>query len=889
MPGTTPFGRRAFIGGAAAGAALLGARLPAVSAAAATKARNRRYSMPLAPFGGELQYFRMDPADVPTRLDHCRDAAYSVIPAYVPWHGHENVEGSFDFTGKTSPVIVNDHVDQYQIETPDQQVADGGLTSSVITNTDLLGFLDECAKRRFPVILRPGPFLSDEWRAGGIPDWLLLAGEPDMFIYGPDGTSLTPGFPFSPPVSTVTGGGPLYYFSSPSYASPQYLAAVKRWLRAFVTAVRPYLATEGGPVVALQVDDESCFYYRFGPFEADYNPHFLKRWHAAGHGAPPTDWPPHSNDPASLLPALEWQRYKGREIARYLGILAAELRAAGADLPITHELEMQLSPPADLAATAAQVILTPETYLGGAGPETIGTSELLLQCLRAASRQRVPLWATEMDNGDAALYHLMLGEGVAGGLQFTYTAGVEDGDEPVLAPVGRLLETAGPLLGRARRHADVAIVMDQTLCHQPYGTDRWGLERDGRRVIENHVAALAELLVRAGYSFDVIDPAAATPTDYDRYPAILLASADSLARSAQHALLRYVRRGGRLVCWPAPPTRDEWMKPCRALADEIGAHRVGTDVQDGRAAQVSGIPGVPLWRGVDFFRLREGDEPVASVGRRVCGYRRLVGNGTAIVLGGWLAADSVIGRSGEVFDSEPIPARADPAAALARLAGSAFGSLAPSVLAQVPQALPGGPPQEAVVYAYTNQRRGGEVISGGVLSYFDGERSVGLVELNTTTEASGVSRFPYHPVLPVHVEAVRALVGQAPRVGVSEPHVQARVLDGPAGRGGPATVVLVNRWPDPASVRVRVAAASRNVRMTVRIPGSTGLACPIDWPLPGGWTLHQATASLTGVASEGDGLRLRFFAPAGGGAVLRRELVRRQLRLPAGEHWVQVR
>lgn len=557
--------------------------------------------MPLAPFGGELQYFRMDRADVGPRLDLCKRTAYSLIQAYVPWNVHENVEGRFDFTGTTSPVIVNDHLDQYQIETPDQQVADGGLTSSVIANTDLVGFLDECAARRFPVILRPGPFISDEWRAGGLPDWLLLAGEPDMVIYGPYGDSLTPGLPFSPPVSSVTGGGPLYYFSSPSYASPQYLDAVKTWLRRFVAAIRPYLAGAGGPVVALQVDDESCFFYRFGPFEADYNPHFLTRWHAEGHGAPPKDWSAMSAGPESLRPMLEWQRYKGREIARYLGTLAKELRAAGAHLPITHELEMQLSPPADLAATAAELVLTPETYLGGAGPATLGTSELLLQCVRAASRNRVPLWATEMDNGDAALYHLMLGEGVAGGLQFTYTAGVEDGDEGVLAPVGRTLEAAGPLLGRARRHADVAIVVDQTLCHQPYGTDRWGLDRDGRRVVENHVAALAELLVRGGYAFDVIDPAAAVASDYDRYPTILLASADSLARSAQHSLAGYLRRGGRLVCWPAPPTRDEWLQPCRILADLIGAQAAGVDVADAAPAEVLGVRDVPLWRGVEFF------------------------------------------------------------------------------------------------------------------------------------------------------------------------------------------------------------------------------------------------------------------------------------------------
>jgi hypothetical protein len=76
--------------------------------------------------------------------------------------------------------------------------------------------------------------------------------------------------------------------------------------------------------------------------------------------------------------------------------------------------------------------------------------------------------------------------------------------------------------------------------------------------------------------------------------------------------------------------------------------------------------------------------------------------------------------------------------------------------------------------------------------------------------------------------------------------------------------------------------------MSLTIPGSTGLACPVDWPLPGGWTLRQATASLTGAESRGGSVRLRFFSPAGGTAVVSRGPLRRRLRLRPGEHWVAV-
>lgn len=333
------------------------------------------------------------------------------------------------------------------------------------------------------------------------------------------------------------------------------------------------------------------------------------------------------------------------------------------------------------------------------------------------------------------------------------------------------------------------------------------------------------------------------------------------------------------MCWPSPPDRDEWLQPCRLLADEIGAPTSTTDSADQVMTEILGVGDVPVWRGVHHFRLRRGDTAIATADGHPCGYRRRVGRGLAMVLGGWLAADSVMGRSGEVFDSEAIP----------DVAGKAFGALAPEVLRVLgDETLPDGAAEQGIVYAYTNQRRGGEVVSGGVLAYFDGERPVGLVELNTTTEAYGAKRFPYHPVLPVHSAALRKLIGRPPRVRVDHPHVQARILDGP-GPEGPATVVLVNRWPEPAALNLRTRAGGHQVRMSLRLPGRTGLACPVDWPLPNGWTLRHATASLTGVESRKGGLRLRFHAPAGGTAVLSHGSLRHRLRLRPGEHWVGIR
>lgn len=196
--------RRALLQRAAlAGAVVLGAPESQLSQAAARTTGRQRPDV-RETFGTELEYYRSDPAHLEQRLQLCVAAGYTTIQTYVPWNVHESTRGRLDFTGQTKPVILSDHADEYQIETPDREIAAGGYESRVVANTDLLGYIQACQRHGLSVILRPGPFISDEWRNGGLPDWLAEA-YPSMFMRGPHGTTLEPGFPFSPPLASLTG------------------------------------------------------------------------------------------------------------------------------------------------------------------------------------------------------------------------------------------------------------------------------------------------------------------------------------------------------------------------------------------------------------------------------------------------------------------------------------------------------------------------------------------------------------------------------------------------------------------------------------------------------------------------------------------------------------
>ncbi|GAA2810952.1 beta-galactosidase [Kitasatospora paracochleata] len=90
---------------------------------------------------------------------------------------------------------------------------DGGL--------DLPRFLDLAAAEGLHVLLRPGPYICAEWEGGGLPSWLLAE----------DGIELRS-------------------------RDPRFLGAVDDYLADLLPPLKPYLSTSGGPIIAVQLENE---------------------------------------------------------------------------------------------------------------------------------------------------------------------------------------------------------------------------------------------------------------------------------------------------------------------------------------------------------------------------------------------------------------------------------------------------------------------------------------------------------------------------------------------------------------------------------------------------------------------------------------------------------
>ncbi|HVZ55414.1 MAG TPA: glycoside hydrolase family 35 protein [Chitinophagaceae bacterium] len=88
-------------------------------------------------------------------------------------------------------------------------------------NRDIAAFIRMCQQEKMWVLLRPGPYVCAEWDFGGLPAYLLKI--PDIRIRCSD---------------------------------PRYLSAVRRYLTQVAGWLRPLLASHGGPVLMLQLENE---------------------------------------------------------------------------------------------------------------------------------------------------------------------------------------------------------------------------------------------------------------------------------------------------------------------------------------------------------------------------------------------------------------------------------------------------------------------------------------------------------------------------------------------------------------------------------------------------------------------------------------------------------
>lgn len=101
-----------------------------------------RNGQPWMPVMGEFHFSRYPAQEWGDELEKMKAGGIDIVASYVFWIHHEEIEGTFDWTGQRN----------------------------------LREFVKRCQDLGLPVIIRCGPWCHGEVRNGGLPDWLLRKG-----------------------------------------------------------------------------------------------------------------------------------------------------------------------------------------------------------------------------------------------------------------------------------------------------------------------------------------------------------------------------------------------------------------------------------------------------------------------------------------------------------------------------------------------------------------------------------------------------------------------------------------------------------------------------------------------------------------------------------------
>ena len=527
---------------------------------------------------GEFHYFRVPHEDWETRLIQLKEMYGNCVATYVPWIVHEETEGDIQFD-----------------DCPQR---------------DLTAFLELCKKLDLAVIVRPGPYVYSELINGGIPEWVFDK-YPEVFARRIDGSCL----------------------NSASYMHPTFLEKARPYYKAFADVVRPYLASNGGPIFLVQVDNELMGIHVWSG-SIDYNPETCGFGKEDGRYAKflldrygslekinenyNTDW-------ASMKDAYPIGRNSSNIYAskcskdmfefylelcgEYMEILCGWLREDGIDSPLCHNAANhnmigyfeKMLPRYDkfggmLLATDHYYCLSQNSTYNNPTPQYAANLLFSVESLRNLGMAPTIM---EMPGGSLsnfppilpedllAWYMLNIAVGVKGLNYYIYTGGINFKNTGSTADV---------------YDYDAFIHADGRINRTYYAAQKFGKFLDEHRWLQSaemvssvRIAYEAEFIRsnQFGYNGEFSQDAAyyfmKHGLIYSLYASeyapelcdisnfvpvtdkpLILGAPETLSRKAQENIIKFLENGGKLFVLPILPSLDENYDPCTLLRDYIG-------------------------------------------------------------------------------------------------------------------------------------------------------------------------------------------------------------------------------------------------------------------------------------------------------------------------------
>lgn len=527
---------------------------------------------------GEFHYFRVPQADWRRRMRLFKQAGGNAIATYVPWSIHEPTEGTILFGDR-----------------PER---------------DLAAFLRMAQEEGLRVMLRPGPYQYSELVDCGLPHWLFEK-YPSIRAKDPDGKDIGT-------------------WCSVSYMHPVVLEKARRYYAAFAEVARPFLAENGGPVQAIQLDNEIMgVHLWYGPADANPEtfgygtedgryPSFLRRLYGSIEAVNEAygtsydsfaDARPLNRIPADA-PAADERRRRDflrcylEQIRDFLLTLKGWVREDGLVSAVCHNCGSTFLAPmfgGMEPSMGSDYFLGFDQYysLGPSFPNenptvqyTLGT-RFAIDMIHAMGYPALGLEVAGGSPSDVppilrndllACYLSMVASGVKGLNFYIYTGGPNFGDtgasediynyNAMILADGTPRETYESLCDLGRFLADhPKLVESEREWSVQFGFE-WDAFRMGDWAPPGGVSgAAAQRAIEKGFLFALSGskyPGKYVPLDaLDPTRPLVLVSPSVLSERGQRAVVEFLEKGGRLLLAPEAPTLDENLRPCAILRDYL--------------------------------------------------------------------------------------------------------------------------------------------------------------------------------------------------------------------------------------------------------------------------------------------------------------------------------
>lgn len=265
-------------------------------------------------YSGSVHYWRIERKHWESVLEQSKEMGFEIIETYIPWSVHETAPGVYDFGEKDE-------------------------------RKDLEAFLSLCERKGLWVIVRPGPHINAEMTLFGYPEWILA--DEEIQARTPQGTSVV--YPY------VTK-----QFAVPSYASRKLYQKTESYFQVLQPILKRHSYPDGN-IVAIQADNETCYFFRERPYVMDYSRDSVElyrrmlreKYHTAdkisdAYGKrfedfaqiqPPTGY--RKEDGYAMEYYLDWTEYKEYQILYALERMVGIIEKMRLQLPVFHNCAYQ--------------------------------------------------------------------------------------------------------------------------------------------------------------------------------------------------------------------------------------------------------------------------------------------------------------------------------------------------------------------------------------------------------------------------------------------------------------------------------------------------------------------------------------------------------------------